>query len=187
MLDFTEIKLGKVINYQGAPCVITKCDFMKVQQSKPTKKSIMRNLITGQNLEYTFKAGDSAEEADIKRLRASYMYRNGNELSFMMTDTYETIEIDTEVLGGKEGYLVEGQDLQIVFYNELPIAVDVPIKVTLEVVNTTDAVKGNTVSDVYKDATMNTGITLKVPAFIKIGEKVIFNTVEDEYAGRESN
>ncbi|MGL4759582.1 MAG: elongation factor P, partial [Patescibacteria group bacterium] len=78
-----------------------------------------------------------------------------------------------------------GLAVDLVFYNENPIAVELPIKVTLTVTNTVDAAKGNTVSDVSKDADTDTGMVVKVPAFIKIGDRVIFNTVEDEYVGRE--
>jgi elongation factor P len=186
MLDFTDIKLGKVVTYQSAPCVITKCEFLRMQQRKPVKKCILKNLLTGSNVEYSFKSGESIEEAEMKRARATYMYSTNEEVSFMLIDTYETVEIDASMLGGKEGYLTEGLRVEILYYNDQPIAVDIPIKVTLTVTNTTDAIKGNTVSDVNKDAIVETGITVKVPAFVKIGDKVIFNTVEDEYVGRES-
>jgi elongation factor P len=185
MLDFSDLKLGKVINYQGAPCVILKCEFMKCQMAKPTKKCILRNLINGNSLNYTFKSGESIEEADIKRGRANYMYDAGDILSFMTVDTFETLDIPKEMLGGKEGYLTEGLAVEVIYYNENPISIEIPLKVTLTVTNTVDAAKGNTVSDVSKDADVETGIVVKVPAFIKIGDKVIFNTVEDEYVGRE--
>ena len=187
MLDFTEIKLGKVINYAGSPCVVTKCDFLKVQMSKPVKKCILKNLVTGANLQYNFKSGESVEEADIKRERANYMYQTDSEISFMLVDTYETVEVAKEMLGGKEGYLTEGLAVQIVYFNDLPITVEMPIKVTLTITDTVDASKGNTVSDVNKDATVETGKIVKVPAFIKVGDRVIFNILEDEYMGRDSN
>lgn len=185
MLSFSDLKNGKVINYQGSPCVITKCDFLKMQMAKPTKKCILRNLINGNNLNYTFKSGESVEEADIKRTKANFMYITGDAVSFMTGDTYETLDIALEMLGGKEGYLTEGLQVDMVFFNENPIAIEMPIKVTLTVVHTTDAAKGNTVSDVSKDATVDTGKVVKVPNFIKMGDKIIFNTVEDEYIGRE--
>lgn len=186
MLGFTDIKAGKIITYNNFPCVITKCDFLKVQQSKPTKKCLMRNLSTGQVLEYNFKSGESVEEADIKRSKASYMYTSGDELSFMMSDTYETVEIAASMLEGKTGYLTEGLEVIVINFNEVPISIELPIKVTLTVVDTNDVSKGSTVSDVSKDATVETGAVVKVPSFIKVGDRVIFNTEEDEYAGRES-
>jgi elongation factor P len=186
MLDFTEIKLGKVITYQGSPCVVTKCEFLQVQQRKPVKKCIMKNLLSGASLEYSFKSGESIEEADMKRDRAMFMYESGDDLSFMLVDTYETVDIPKSMLEGKIGYLTNSLRVEILSFNDQPISVELPIKVTLVVTNTTEAVKGNTVSDVSKDAVVETGATVKVPAFIKIGDKIIYNTSQDEYAGRES-
>ncbi len=185
MLDFSDLKLGKVINYQSSPCVIIKCEFMKCQMAKPTKKCVLRNLINGNSLNYTFKSGESIEEADIRRGRANYMYDAGDSLSFMTVDTFETLDIPKDMLGGKEGYLTEGLAVEVIYYNDNPISIEMPLKVTLTVTNTVDAVKGNTVSDVSKDADVSTGITVKVPAFIKNGDRIIYNTVEDEYVGRE--
>jgi elongation factor P len=187
MLDFTDLKLGKVINYNNAPCVIVKCQFIRKSMGKPVKKCTMKSLTTGSSTEYSFKAGESIEEADIRRERATYMYDAGDSLSFMLTDTYESVDINKEMLGGKEGYLTDGLRVEIIYFGEDAISVELPIKVTMTVKMTTDAAKGNTVSDVQKDATMETGVVLKVPNFIKIGERVNFNTVEDEYTGRESN
>jgi elongation factor P len=186
MLDFSEIKTGKIVNFNNAPCVITKCDFLRMQMRKPVKKCSMRNLVTNASIDYSFKSGESVEESDIKRLRATYMYTVGNQMSYMLTDTYETVDIDIEMLEGKTSYLTEGLDVTVISYNENPISIELPIKVVLVVTETNDVVKGSTVSDVSKEAKVETGAILKVPSFIKVGDKIIFNTVEDEYTGRES-
>jgi elongation factor P len=186
MLDFTDIKAGKIITYNGSPCVITKCDFLRMQMRKPVKKCTMRNLVTGAMLDYSFKSGEALEEADIKRDKATFTYINGDMMSFMTSDTYETVEISVDMLEGKTGYLREGLEVVIINFNDQPISVELPIKVTLTVTYTTDVVKGSTVGDVNKDATMETGAVLKVPSFVKIGDRAIFNTEEDEYCGREN-
>jgi elongation factor P len=186
MLDFTDIKAGKIVTYNGFPCVVTKCDFLRMQMRKPVKKCTLRNLVNGSMLDYSFKSGEAVEEADIKRDKATFMYTAGDVMSFMTADTYETVEINTEMLEGKTGYLKEGLEVVIINFNDQPISVELPIKVTLVVTHTTDVVKGSTVGDVNKDATMETGVILKVPSFVKIGDRAIFNTDEDEYCGRES-
>jgi elongation factor P len=187
MLDFSDIKLGKVIDFNNQPCAIIKCEFLRMQQRKPVKKCIMKNLITGNNVDYSFKSGESVDEADIKKSPASYMYQEGENLNFMLNETYETVEIPIEMMSGKEGYLKEGLEVSIVYFNDQPITVDLPIKVSYQVAHTTEAAKGNTVSNVMKDATIETGMEIKVPSFISTGEKIIMNTVEDEYVERDTN
>jgi elongation factor P len=185
MLDFSDIKLGKVIIFNNQPCVVIRCDFSKVTKLKPVKKCIMKSLTTGNNLNYTYKSGESVEEADLKREAATFMYKTDDQLSFMLTDSYETIEISDEMLSDKIGYLKEGLDVFINYFNDNPISVDMPIKIPFEVTQTADDVaKGNTSGGVLKPAILETGREIMVPAFIKTGEKILVNTVEDEYVER---
>jgi elongation factor P len=186
MLDFSEIKLGKVVQYNNQPCVITKCDFLRMQQRKPVKKCLMKSLITGNNIEYSFKSGEGVEEADMKKEAATFMYQTGQNLSFMITSTYETLDLPQEIMGEKTGYLKEGQEVTILYFNDEPISIDLPVKISFKVTHTDEVARGNTVSGVLKDATIETGKVVKVPAFIKTGEKVIINTIEDEYVEREN-
>jgi elongation factor P len=186
MIDFSQIKLGGVVNFNNSPCVIVKCDFLRMQQRKPVKKCILKNLVTGLNTEYSFKSGESIEEADLRREKASFLYANGDELSFMISDTYETIEINKELIGDKLGYLKENLECQIVYFNDAPIAIDMPTKISYLVTQADPAVKGNTTSNITKEATIETGKIVKVPAFIEVGNLVIINTIEDEYVGRDT-
>ncbi len=187
MLDFSEIKLGKVVQYNGQPCVITKCDFLRMQQRKPVKKCILKNLITGNNVEYSFKSGENVEEADLRREVATFMYQTGDVLSFMLTSSYETIDLPADMLDEKAGYLREGLEVAIQYFNDNAISIDLPIKIAYKIIQTDDVARGNTVSGVLKDATIETGKIVKVPAFIKEGEKVLINTIEDEYVERVNN
>ena len=146
----------------------------------------MKSLTSGSALQYTYKTNDSVEEAEIRREKATFLYQTGNELSFMLSDTYETIEMDAEVLDDKVGYLKDGVEVEILYFNDNPISVDLPIKISFLVTDTVAVATGNTVSNVMKDATLETGMVVKVPQFIKVGEKIIMNTVEDEFAERDN-
>jgi len=158
-----------------------------MQQRKPVKKCVLKNLVTNNNIEYNFKSGESVEEADLRKVPATFMYISGDTVSFMLIDTFETIELPLEMLGGKEGYLKDGLEVNILYFNDRPIAVELPVKISFLVINTAEVVdKGNTSGNVYKDAILETGITVKVPTFIKTGDRVIFNTVEDEYVSRDT-
>jgi elongation factor P len=187
MLSFSDIKLGKVVQFNGTPCVIIKCDFLRMQQRKPVKKCTLKNLITGSNIDYSFKSGESIEEADLARNMATFMYEASGILSFMDSVSYETIEIPVEMMSGKEGYLKEGLEVAIVYFNDGPISIDLPIKISYKIIQTVDVDKGNTVQGVMKEATIETGKIVKVPAFIKNGEQVVINTVEDEYSERDTS
>lgn len=186
-LDFSNIKLGSVVVFNNQPCVITKCDFLRMQQRKPVKKCILKNLLTGGSENYSFKSGESVEEADLRRESASFMYATGDSLSFMLASTYETIELPVSLLDDKAGYLKEGLEVHLVYFNDGVISVDLPIKISFIVTDTSAVVKGNTVNNIMKEATLETGKVVKVPAFIDIGEKVIINTIEDEYVERDTS
>ena len=187
MLDFSDIKLGKVVVYNGHPCVIIKCDFQKCQMRKPVKKSTMKNLLSGSNVDYSFKSGDSIEEADLRREKASFLYQTGEELSFMLTDTYETIDVSATMLGDKIGYLKEGLEVDVLYFNDVAISIDLPIKISFLITDTMDVATGNTVSNVMKEATVETGMIVKVPPFIKVGDRVIIKVEDDEYAERDTS
>ena len=158
---------------------------MKCQMRKPTKKCIMKSLTSGAALQYTFKTNDSVEEAEIRKEKASFLYQSGDLLSFMTSESYETIELPVSVLDDKVGYLKEGLEVEVLYFNEEPISVDLPIKIFYEITQTADDVaKGNTSSGVLKPAILETGKEMMVPAFIKTGDKILINTVEDEYVER---
>lgn len=186
MLSFSEIKIGKVVLFQNQPYIITKADFLKMNRAKPSKKCKLKNILDGSVVEYTYKSGENAEEADIKRENATFMYQNQETVAFMTTETFETVELPADILGSKIGYLKPESTVQILYFNEKPVSVEIPIKVSLEVTHTVDVEKGNSVSDVMKDAELETGITIKVPAFIKVGDKVIINTDEEIYTERDT-
>jgi len=187
MLDFSDIKLGKVIQFNNSPCVIIKCDFLRMQQRKPVKKCILKNLINNSNVDYSFKSGENVEEADLRKEKASFMYRNGDDLSFMLSENYETVDISVKMLDDKEGYLKEGLEVVVVYFNDKAISVELPVKISLEIAYTTEVIKGNSVSDIQKDAELETGLIVKVPGFIKTGESVVMNTDTNEYVERDNS
>ena len=187
MLNFSEIKLGKTVEFQNAPCVIIECDFLRMQMRKPVKRCKMRNLLTNTVVPNTFYSNDTIEEADMRKDKASYLYPEGEVFNFMLLESYETIEIAKEMLGGMEGYLKEGLEVLVVYFNDNVVSVEIPLKVSYTITETSGVDKGNTVQGVMKEAVIETGKTVKVPAFIKIGEKVIINTVEGEYVERDTS
>lgn len=187
MLDFSEIKLGKVVNFNNSPCVIVRCDFLRMQMRKPVKKCIMKNLVTGSNTEYSFKSGEGVEEADLEKKDATYLYKDEETVSLMLSDTFETVDLPVDILQNKANYLKDGLVVSVMYFNGEPISIDLPTKISYLVVNTPENVaKGNTVSGVMKEAELESGASVRVPNFIKNGDKIIVNTVEDEYVERDT-
>lgn len=187
MLSFSEIKLGKIIIFNDQPYVVTRCDFLKMNRAKPSKKVILKHVVNGTTIMHNFGSGDSAEEAEIGKEPATFTYSEGDNYFFMQDSNFETVEINKEMLGGKEGYLKEGQAVTIQYFNEMPISVILPIKISFKVTDTVNIDKGNTVQGVMKEATIETGKIVKVPAFIKVGENILVNTDEDEYSERDTS
>ena len=145
----------------------------------------MRNLITRAVFDKTFKASDKFKEPDLVMAPASYLYSDGDGSHFMDQETYETLTLNDEMLGDALDYLTEGLIIQIQKFNDNPIGLQLPQHVELAVTYTEPGSRGDTASgNVTKPAKLETGIEIKVPLFIKEGEKVKVSTETREFAGR---
>src|ERR1700735_3126179 len=145
----------------------------------------MRNLLTGAVFEKTFKANDKFKEPDLQLVPASYLYSDGDGSHFLDQESYETLTLDEGMIGNALDFLIEGALLQLHKYNGNPIGLQLPIFVELDVAETEPGVKGDSSSgSVTKMAKLETGLELRVPLFIKEGEKVKVSTENREFAGR---
>ena len=145
----------------------------------------MRNLLTRAVFDKTFKAGDKFKEPDLVQVPASYLYSDGDGSHFMDQETYETHTLNKEMVGDALDFLVEGQIIQIQKFNGNPIGLQLPTHVELAVTYTEPGARGDTASgNVTKPAKLETGLEIKVPLFIKEGEKVKVSTETREFAGR---
>lgn len=144
----------------------------------------LRNLKNGKVLEMTFKPGDSVEQADLEKRKASYLYRDPAGIYFMDSETYDQVPIDPTTLGERTQLLQEGMAVDIVFFNNVPISVNLPPKIDLAVTSAPPPVRGDSASNVTKSVTLETGITLQVPLFIKEGDIIRINTDTLEYTER---
>jgi elongation factor P len=187
LLEAIEIKRKMFFELDGAPY---HC--LDVEVSKPTARGgqtlvriKMRNLLTRAVFDRTFKAGDKFAEPDLETIEAAYLYADANGHHFMDQETFETLTLRPESLGDDRFLLVDNVIVQIQKYNGNPIAVQFPPHVELTVTSTEPGVRGDTASGgVTKVATLETGLQLRVPLFIKEGEKVKVHTETREFAGR---
>lgn len=183
-MEFSDLKKGAIILFNREPHEITWSNFMRMQQRKPVMQVKMRNLITGKVVEYSFKSGERIEEADITKRKAQFLYADAEGANFMTQDTFETIGIPKDLSSDKVRYLKEGEEADIQFFNDNPISIELPIKVNLQVVSTPPGIRGDTATGGTKPATLETGLVVNVPLFIKAGETVRINTATGEYVER---
>lgn len=179
-----DVKVGKKIIVDGAPYEVIKAEHLKVAMGKGMEKCTIKNLITGKVIPKTFREVDPVEAANVNYFSSEYTYHDGEWFHFMHADTYEEIVLDDEKIGDARYFLIEGDRIKIMEWNDTPINVELPPSVTLEVTDTPPGERGDTATGGSKPATLNTGLVVKVPLFMKIGEKVRVDTRTYEYLGR---
>ena len=187
LIEAIEIKRKMFFEYEGAPY---HC--LDIDVSRPTARGgqtlvriKMRNLLTRAVFDKTFKAGEKFGEPDLVQISASYMYADNGGYHFMDQETYDTLTLSGELLGDDRKLLVDNVMVQIHKYNGNPIGLQLPPHVELTVTYTEPGVRGDTASGgVTKLATLETGLEIRVPLFIKEGEKVKVHTETHEFAGR---
>jgi elongation factor P len=187
LLEAINVKRKMLFEFENAPYVCLDSDI-----STPTARGgqtlvrlKMRNLLTNAVFEKTFKAGDKFKEPDVAFVDVSYLYSDADGSYFLDQTSFETLTLTQGMMGDALGYLIEGTMLQIRLYNGNPIGLQLPIFVELDVAYTEQAVKGDSSSgSVTKAAKLETGMEIKVPLFVKQGEKVKVTTETGEFAGR---
>ena len=187
LIDAINIKRKALFEFENAPYYCMESDI-----SSPTARGgqtlvrlKMRNLLTRAVFEKTFKANDKFKEPDLELVPASYLYTDNDGSHFLDQDSFETLTLSPEMLGDALDYLIEGTMLQVHKYNGNPIGLQLPIFVDLDVKYTEPAVKGDSsAGSVTKPATLETGLEIRVPLFIKEGEKVKVTVETGEFAGR---
>jgi elongation factor P len=186
-MEAIEIKRKMFFEYEGTPFHCLDVDI-----SRPTARGgqtlvriKMRNLLTRAVFDKTFKAGEKFDEPDLVIVDASFLYADSGGLHFMDQDSFETLTLRPDMLGDDRLLLVDNLIVQVQKFNGNPIGVQLPPHVELTVVSTEPGARGNTASgSVTKTATLETGLQVQVPLFIKDGEKVRVHSETREFAGR---
>jgi len=149
-------------------------------------RTTIRSLISGRNLEPTFKSGDKVDRPDIEEKEMEYLYASGDEFHFMEQKSFEQTYLDAKVLGDAKNFLKENIRVSILFFNGKALGVSLPNSVELKVVKCDPGVRGDTVSGAQKPATMETGYVINVPLFINEGDVLKIDTRSGEYLTRTS-
>jgi elongation factor P len=175
---------GSFIIFKGAPVYVTKTEFMSPGKGSPVMRIKFKNVQTGAAGEFTYKTSESVEVAEIEKKEMEYLYRDGDDLTFMDPKTYDQASIPLALVEDQFGYFLPNLKCWIVWYKGKAIGATLPVHVTLEVTESPDEVAGNRINAPKKTVKLETGITAQVPLFIKVGEKVMLDTTTGEYLGR---
>lgn len=180
-----DIRKGAVIRHNGELYLVTFFQFVNPGKGSAFTKTKLRGLTTGKGMEITYKSGESVDAVQVYRQTVQYLYQSGSTYSFMNKDTYETLDVPSDVLGDDTKYLKEGIDVVAAMHEGNVVAIELPKKIQYTVTQAPPAVKGDSASgNVTKEVVMDNGLVVKAPIFIKEGEEILVNTETGEYAGR---
>lgn len=185
MYSTTDFRKGLKIEIDGTPFEIIEFQHFKPGKGGAMVRTKLRNILNGRVLDNTFRSGERVERPNLESRDMQFLYHEGEQLVFMDMTTYDQMHMDAEATDGKANYLKDGQECRVLLYNEKPLDIEIPASLVLEVTETEPGAKGDTVSNVTKPATLETGVVIQVPIFVNIGDRVKVDTRTNGYLGRE--
>lgn len=187
MYSPTELKKGVVVQVDGKPFRVIEYNQKVMGRGGSIVNVKLKNLIDGSVIPKTYKGQEKIEPAEVSNRTVQYLYNDGSTFFFMDPESFEQYELNADVVEEASGYLKEGDELSLQFFGERIINIELPKNLYLEVTYSEDVVKGDTTSSVLKDATLETGLVVKVPAFIKTGDVISVDTATGEYRERKKD
>ncbi|HLD11867.1 MAG TPA: elongation factor P [Patescibacteria group bacterium] len=183
-IPVNSLRSGVVFEMDGQPWLVQKYYHTKVGRGNATITVRVRNLKTGAVLEKKFNSGARVEETFVERMGVQFLYTDNEGLHFMNNTSYEQYTLDVKAAGEASDYLKEGMDVSLLFYHGEPLTVDIPNTVEFIVSEAGPAEKGNSVANVFKEVVLENGFRVKVPMFIKEGDKIRVDTRTGSYIER---
>jgi elongation factor P len=184
MYSTSDFKRGLKIELDGVPYIIADFQHVKPGKGGAFIRTKLKNLLTGRVLDQTFRSGERVKRPDLMELEMQYLYREGDRFCLMDNENYEQIMLTEEQVGEARLYLTDNLDVKVLFFNQQPVAVEVPTFVEQEVTQTEPGVRGDTATGGTKPATLESGVTIQVPLFINEGDRVRVDTRTGAYIER---
>jgi elongation factor P len=179
-----DLKNGMTLNIDGSLWTVVEFQHVKPGKGPAFVRTKMKQVLTGKVVEKTFNAGVKVEVAVVEKRDMQYLYKDGADFVFMDTTTYDQMTISEATVGEGANYLLENAEVNVAIHEGQPLYVELPASVTLEITYTEPGIQGDRSSGGTKPATVETGINIQVPLFIKQGEKVLVDTRDGSYLGR---
>ncbi len=184
MYESSDLRKGLKIIIDGQPYIITEFQFSKPGKGQALYRCKLKNMITGYTMDRTYRSGDKFEPANLEERRMQYLYNDAEGYHFMDTHTYDQVTLSEDNVGNAKNFLQDNMEVDVLFFNETPISINLPNFVHLKVVKSDPGVKGDTATGATKPATLETGYTLQVPLFIEEGDILKIDTRTGEYVER---
>ena len=176
-----EIRVGMLLEYKSDLWIVLKTQHVKPGKGGAFAQIEMKSLNKNTKLNERFRSSETVEKASLEEINFNYSYEDENNYFFMNPKSFEQIQIKKDIVGEKGKLLTENLEVTINFYNDSPLAIDLPNQVKCKIDSTDAALKGQTVSSSYKPAVLNNGLNIQVPPFIESGDEIIVDTRNLEY------
>lgn len=183
-LNITDLKKGVLFQLAGEPFRVVDYKQKVMGRGGSIVNVRVKSLLDGKVLEKTFKGNEQLDRADVASQSVQYLYNDASTFYFMNQKSFEQFEVPADLVSDNAAYIKEGDTVELQFFNDRPISVELPKNVPLKVTYAENAVKGDTSTSITKDATLETGLTIKVPAFIKTGDLISVDTTTGAYRER---
>jgi elongation factor P len=180
----SQLRKGNIVDIDGKLYAVLKAESFFPGKGTPTTQVDMRRISDGVKTSMRYKTTDQVERAHVEDHEFSYLYHDGDGFHFMNQETFDQIAVPADVVGDYEKYLQEGMVVTIAIHEATPVSIEIPQKVTLEVVDTEPVVKGQTAAGSFKPATLSNGVRTMVPTHITVGARVVVNTADGSYVER---
>lgn len=184
MLDLNQVKTGTILDLDGVPFEVIKYQHSKQGRGGAILRTTIKNLLTGANVEKTFRGDAKFDLADITRSRAQFLYREGDGYLFMDMTSFDQFTIGREIIGHHANFLTEGLETDVTYFQSQPINISLPLKMKFKITEAEPAIKGDTVTNPSKNAVIETGLQIKVPMFINTGDTILVDTRDGSYVER---
>lgn len=184
MISTNDFRTGVTIELDGDVYTVVEFQHVKPGKGSAFVRTKLKNRRTGGVVERTFRAGEKVAKAHIEKRQMQYLYREGDMFTFMDTQTYEQITLSEEKLDDATKFLKENMNIDILFYQEQPMGVELPNTVVLKVVETEPGVRGDTATGATKNAKVETGAVVQVPLFINVDDELVIDTRSGQYVQR---
>jgi len=178
------LKKGEFIIYQGETWQVQKAEFYSPGKGSALMRAKFKNVKSGKNIDYTFKSQESVETIDVQSIEMQYLYKDNEAAYFMDDRTCEQYSVPLAVVGDIVQYFKEGEKMFVYIQNDVPLSVRPPMVVRLKIVEAEDAAKGDTVTNARKPAKVETGASIMVPLFVRVGDTITINPENGEYGER---
>jgi elongation factor P len=186
MISSNDFRTGVTVEMDGYVWRVVEFLHVKPGKGSAFVRTKLKNVQTGNTIEKTFRAGETVPQANLEKRSMQYTYKDGEEFVFMDMQTYEETRMSSDHLGDRINFLKEEMEVNVIFWDEKVLEIELPTSVVLEITETDPGVKGDTATGGTKPAIVETGAQVMVPLFIAIGEKIKVDTRDGSYLGREN-